>query len=180
VVNVSWHDAVAYCRWLSEVTGKSIRLPTEAEWEKAARGEKDQREYPWGDEWDPAKCNNSELGLGDTTPVGIFPAGASPYGVLDMLGNVWEWTVSHYRPYPYNPADGREDENAGDDVARVLRGGSFYDSRRGVRCAARVRHDPDARYDSIGFRVVLASLASSGLCCPRSGHSGLWASGKGL
>src|SRR5207249_3699107 len=90
VVHVSWHDVRAYCEWLSKVTGKAIRLPTEAEWEKAARGDKDKRTYPWGDVFDSAKCNSRELGLGDTSPVGVFPAGASPYGVLDVAGNVWE------------------------------------------------------------------------------------------
>ena len=94
VVNVTWHDACAYCRWLSEVTGKAIALPSEAEWEKAARGDQDQRAYPWGDAFDMLRCNSDELGLEDTTPVGIFPTGASPYGCLDMAGNVWEWTRS--------------------------------------------------------------------------------------
>ncbi|MCA9875681.1 MAG: SUMF1/EgtB/PvdO family nonheme iron enzyme, partial [Anaerolineales bacterium] len=91
VVNVSWYDAIAYCQWLSEVTGKTITLPNEAEWEKAARGEKDAREYPWGNTFDRLRCNSYELGINGTTPVGIFPDGASPYGVLDMSGNVWEW-----------------------------------------------------------------------------------------
>ncbi len=97
VVNVSWHEALAYCRWLSEVTGKAITLPSEAEWEKAARGDGDQREYPWGD-WQEGRANTDELGLNDTTPVGIFPEGASPYGVLDLSGNVWEWTRSLWGP----------------------------------------------------------------------------------
>lgn len=91
VVNVSWHDALAYCRWLSEKTGKKISLPSEAQWEKAARGDKDKREYPWGDTFEATRCNSRDLGLGQTTPVGIFPNGASPYGCLDMSGNVWEW-----------------------------------------------------------------------------------------
>jgi formylglycine-generating enzyme required for sulfatase activity len=94
VVNVSWNDALAYCRWLSEVTGKPITLPSEAEWEKAARGAQDARAYPWGDAFDAARCNVHESGFGDTTPVGIFLNGASPYGCLDMVGNVWDWTRS--------------------------------------------------------------------------------------
>ncbi len=94
VVKVSWHDALYYCEWLSQVTCKTIRLRSEAEWEKAASGDQAQRRYPWGDIFDPANCNAYELGLGDTSPVSVFPAGASPYGVLDLSGNVWECTRS--------------------------------------------------------------------------------------
>ena len=99
VVGVTWHDAMAYCRWLAEVVGKSVTLPSEAQWEKAARGSDDQREYPWEGDWIDGYCNTSELGLGGTTPVGIFPEGVSPYGCLDMAGNVWEWTSMQYRDY---------------------------------------------------------------------------------
>jgi formylglycine-generating enzyme required for sulfatase activity len=167
VVNVSWHDAIAYCRWLSEVTGKAITLPSEAQWEKAARGDKDKREYPWGDEWDETRCNTDELGLGDTTPVGIFPEGASPYGCLDMAGNVWEWTISLWgkdweRPefkYPYDPVDGRENLEAGDDMLRVLRGGSFSNARHYARCASRYWYDPYARDGLSGFRVVVSPIS---------------------
>ena len=99
VVNVSWYDATAYAEWLSRVTGKDYRLPTEAEWEKAARGT-DGRKFPWGDEFDTKKCNTAESGIGDTTPVDTYPDGASPYGVMDMAGNVWEWCADWYAPYP--------------------------------------------------------------------------------
>ncbi|WP_143309412.1 SUMF1/EgtB/PvdO family nonheme iron enzyme, partial [Candidatus Entotheonella palauensis] len=134
VVYVNWHDALQYCAWLSEVTGQSVRLPSEAEWEKTARGVSDKRQYPWGDDFDLLKCNSWDLGLRDTTPVGIFPNGASPYGCLDMAGNVWEWTRSLWgedggQPsfvYPYDVADGREDLLAPDGVLRVLRGGAFH------------------------------------------------------
>ncbi len=125
VVNITWHDAVAYCRWLADVTGKPYGLPSEAEWEKAARGT-DGRIYPWGNDWDVKKCNTSEDGKGDTTPVGAYSGGVSPYGILGMSGNVWEWTRSIFKPYPYKPDDGREDLGAGDDARRVLRGGSWY------------------------------------------------------
>jgi formylglycine-generating enzyme required for sulfatase activity len=132
VVNVSWHDAVAYCRWLSEATGRPYALPSEAQWEKGARGA-DGRIYPWGDQWDASRCNAGKGGKGDTTPVETYPQGASPYGLLDMAGNVWEWTTSVYKNYPYDPDDGRENLEAGDDVRRVLRGGAFYYLQRLAR-----------------------------------------------
>jgi formylglycine-generating enzyme required for sulfatase activity len=155
VVYVSWHEALAYCEWLNEVTGKSITLPSEAEWEKAARGNKDKRAYPWGDEFDATLCNSDVLGLGDTTPVGIFLDGASPYGVLDLAGDVWEWTRSLYEDYPYDPDDGREELEASD--CRVVRGGSFYGSESRVRCAARNDWlNPDDCHRDLGFRVVVS------------------------
>jgi formylglycine-generating enzyme required for sulfatase activity len=155
VVNVSWYDARAYCQWLSDQTGQIVRLPTEAEWEKAARGT-DGRVYPWGDEFDKDKCNSRESDIGDTTPVGGYsPEGDSPYEVADMAGNVWEWTSSLYKAYPYDPEDGREDPEA--EEARVLRGGAFRHSlRRYVRCACRGSGPPASRDDYLGFRVVVS------------------------
>ena len=164
VINVSWHDALAYCRWLSEVTGKAFCLPSEAEWEKAARGS-DGRIYPWGDVWNPECCNIGEgRKKAGTTPVEAYPQGASPYGLLDTVGNVWEWTRSLWgrklsRPefrYPYDPADGRENLKARSDVRRVLRGVSFYNDRHVARCASRYRYSPRNRYRSIGFRVAIS------------------------
>jgi formylglycine-generating enzyme required for sulfatase activity len=157
VVYVSWHDALQYCEWLSRMTGKVIRLPTEAQWEKAARGDQDQREYPWGDEFDVTRCNSSEAGLKGTSPVGVYPIGASPYGCLDMAGDVWEWCQSKYESYPYKGDDGRE-ELSGNEP-RVLRGGAFYNSRGGARCAYRFSVRPDLRLDLIGFRVCVVSPA---------------------
>jgi formylglycine-generating enzyme required for sulfatase activity len=155
VVEVSWHDAEAYCNWLAQVTGKAYRLPSEAEWEKGARGT-DGRIYPWGNDWDPKRCNSKEGGPGDTTPVGVYPQGASPYGLLDMAGNVWEWCRSLYKPYPYDAKDGREDPKA--TGHRVVRGGAFYDNERGVRCAYRYGHLPIDRYRDRGLRLVVAPL----------------------
>lgn len=172
VVCVSWHDAMAYCEWLSRVSGRLVRLPTEAEWEKAASWKdesggmnaareegKDNRQaargrklvYPWGDEFDKNRCNTSESGIGDTTPVGKYsPQGDSPYGCADMVGNVWEWCLSLYKPYPYNPQDGREDLDL-----RVLRGGSFDFPKELVRCACRARSDPSSWSRRSGFRVAV-------------------------
>jgi formylglycine-generating enzyme required for sulfatase activity len=162
VVNITWFDAVAYCEWLSQNTGKNYRLPSEAEWEKAARGT-DGQIYPWGDEWEASRLNSAEGETRDTTPVGQYsPDGDSPYGCADMAGNVWEWTLSLWgrefeRPdyrYPYSPGDGREDP--GTEGLRVLRGGSFSSGRRGARCAYRGGFYPGSGDSHGGFRVVLA------------------------
>ena len=127
---------------------------------RSARGDRDRREYPWGNDWDATKCNNDKLGLGGTTPVGIFPEGASLYGCLDMVGHVWEWTRSLFKPYKYDPLDGREDPKA--EGARVLRGGSFNSNRSLACCAYRLWYVPYYFFDvSVGFRVV--SLSASGL-----------------
>lgn len=102
VVGVSWHEATAYAAWIGSQHGVDARLPTEDEWERAARGD-DTREFPWGDEYVQGRANLFDLGLGTTTPVGSFPEGASPFGVLDMAGNVDEWTSTLYAPYPGRP-----------------------------------------------------------------------------
>ena len=154
VVNVSWQDALAYCRWLSGKIGREVILPGEAEWEKAARGGGDRRDYPWG-EWAELCSNTDELGLDDTTPVGLFLNGASPYGVLDMSGNVWEWTRSTFESYPYQPGDGREDLQG--DRARVLRGGSFDYVSWNARSSYRYYYvNPGGRGRNVGFRCCLA------------------------
>jgi formylglycine-generating enzyme required for sulfatase activity len=158
VVNVSWDDAIAYCLWLSEKIEKPIGLPSEAEWEKAARGDKDRRAYSWGEDWRELHCNSSELGLGETTQVGLFLNGASPYGLLDMSGNVGEWTRTIWGPdfeYPYKIKDGRE--NFKNRSARVIRGGSFDDHSYYVRCAVRPGYLPSSRYPRFGFRVMIIS-----------------------
>jgi len=113
VVYVTWHDAVAFCEWLSRETDRNFRLPAEAEWEKAARGT-DGRIYPWGNEQPTAELCNFTNNVRGTTPVGRYsPRGDSPYGCADMAGNVWEWTQSLYKGYPYDPGDGRENLEAG-------------------------------------------------------------------
>jgi formylglycine-generating enzyme required for sulfatase activity len=150
VVYVSWYSAVAYCNWLAEVTGKPYRLPSEAEWEKGARGD-DGRIYPWGDQWDARRCNNTEDGQRGTTPVGAYPEGASPYGLLDMAGNVWEWTDSWYQAYP---GSDYQSEDFGEKY-RVLRGGSWLSSQRCIRVSYRDFNPPPDIFNhfTIGFRV---------------------------
>jgi formylglycine-generating enzyme required for sulfatase activity len=160
VVSVSWHDATAYAAWLVERTGQPWRLPSEAEWEKAARGS-DGREYPWGNHFDQNRCNTHETGIGGTTPVGsyvagrqiIFPtgerqtlqSGASPYEVEDLAGNVWEWTESRY-------------DNSTEN--RVLRGGSWNDDAGVARAAYRDVNLPVVVDDLVGFRLVCAAPIS--------------------
>jgi formylglycine-generating enzyme required for sulfatase activity len=114
-------------------------------------GEGRKRKYPWGDEFDKTKCNTSESGIKTTTPVGKYsPEGNSPYGVADMAGNVWEWTSSLERDYPYEADDGREDMSSAD--ARVLRGGSWYSGASCATCACRNDYHPSLRDDYYGFR----------------------------
>ncbi len=172
VVLVTWEDARAYCRWMTQVTGYQCRLPTEAEWEKAAAAEPPplgsssqrselqakKRKYPWGDEFDEERCNvdaHGALRL-ESSPVGqCSPAGDSPYGLVDMAGNVWEWTASLYQPYPYDAGDGREDPDA--EGKRVVRGGAFDEDPLLARCAWRNGVQPDLRLANVGFRVAASA-----------------------
>jgi formylglycine-generating enzyme required for sulfatase activity len=157
VTCVTWHDAVAYAAWLYVRTGQPWRLPSEAEWEKAARGT-DGRIYPWGNSFDTARCNSNESGIQTTTPVDRYPGGTSPYGALDLAGNVWEWTASVFAPYPYRPNTGREAPDS--PGARVLRGGSWVSSPQDARAAYRTVNDRDNFIDHIGFRLLRAVAGS--------------------
>ena len=152
-VCVSWPDALAYAAWLADLTGQPWRLPTEAEWEKAARGT-NGRIYPWGNTWDAARANTSDGGPGRTTPVGSYPEGAGPCGACDLAGNVWEWTSSVFQPYPYAADDGRERRDV--EGFRVLRGGSWNYPAQGARTARRGNADPSFIRGSFGFRLMLA------------------------
>jgi formylglycine-generating enzyme required for sulfatase activity len=155
VIGITWFEADAYCRWLAEVTKRPYRLPTEAEWEKAARGT-DGRIYPWGNARRGGVCNSFEVGTGHTRPVdACSPAGDSPYGAADMSGNVWEWTSTIYRDYPYDPRDGRE-SNKDADAGRVLRGGAWDNPLDHARAAYRDSCTPNHGSVSVGFRVACA------------------------
>ncbi len=153
VVGVSWYEARAYCTWLSAQTGKVFTLPTEAEWEAAARGQ-ERRQYAYGETYDNGRCNTFETHLRRTAPIGVFPGGQTPEGIADLSGNVWEWTTSLFQPYPYDAADGRENSRD-DNGRRVLRGGSWNFIQSNARAAYRRYHTPGNRNDSFGFRVVV-------------------------
>jgi formylglycine-generating enzyme required for sulfatase activity len=162
VFGVSWYEALAYGNWLAQMTGEAIRLPTEAEWEKGARGEKGLK-YPWGDQAPTDELCNFDGKIGNTTPVDRYPKGASPYGALDMAGNVWEWTVTKWLENYANYATLVDNNPEADASARrVVRGGAWGDDRDLVRAAYRNRYTPDDRYFYLGFRVVVSVAPQKG------------------
>jgi formylglycine-generating enzyme required for sulfatase activity len=154
VVNVSWFDALVFCRWASDLTNKQVRLPTEAEWEKAARGT-DGRLYPWGNEFDAQFLNCGEAKISGTTPVDGFSAGVSPYGVWDMAGNVWEWVNDWYKSDYYAERVTLNPQGPETGYYKALRGGAWFSDQAHVRAADRTHFNPENRYDYVGFRVVL-------------------------
>jgi formylglycine-generating enzyme required for sulfatase activity len=197
ITNISWYEAWAFCEWLADQwrpqlpAGWTVRLPSEAEWEKAARGgllipqtpqiraaksgfteplvglksnPQPRRRYPWGNEASPKMANYADSGHGSVMQVGSFPAGASPYGVEDLSGNISEWTRSVWGPgwdepdywYPYEAKDGREDLGASPRMQRVTRGGALYVTAMNLRCTARYHCFPLDGDRHVGFRVVVA------------------------
>jgi toxoflavin biosynthesis protein ToxD len=176
VVGVTWYEAMAYCAWLHERLATSnepfaaagvawstllaggmweVRLPTEAEWEWAAGGTAHRR-YSWGKAFAVERANTLEGRVLASSPVGAYPVGAAACGALDMGGNVWEWTHSLNRPYPYRADDGREDRFAVGH--RTLRGGAWSTNRRLARVSCRNRNHPEFFFVNIGVRVVVAPV----------------------
>ncbi len=157
VVLVTYDDASAYCRWLSELIGRIVRLPTEAEWEKAARGGVDGRRYPWGDYIDSSHCNflvdpvtKPQRG---TRPTGIYPPNA--YGLYDVCGNVWEWVSDWYGKDYYAISESNDPPGPPEGQMRLVRGGSWVNEDVNMlRCGYRHKVPPDTYAHSIGFRIV--------------------------
>jgi formylglycine-generating enzyme required for sulfatase activity len=150
IEDLPWLQAATFCEWASEAAGQAVRLPSEDEWERAARGD-DVREYPWGDLFERRCANLAELGIGHALPVGSLPLGASPFGVLDLAGNVDEWTATEYYPYPGAPSDVPASERQAYDK-HVTRGGGYIHRRDLARCAR--RHGIYASGGGAGFRVA--------------------------
>lgn len=148
---VNWYEAMAFCRWMSVRLDLKVALPTEQEWERAARGSKGL-EYPWGDDYFPGYANVDEKRDGgdylkQTSAVGLYPHSGSPDGVQDLAGNVWEWCLTKYDV----PEETSVDTS---NAQRVLRGGSWFYGPVNLRSAGRNWHYPDDRYNLVGFRVV--------------------------
>ena len=163
VTQVSWEDAAAYCKWVGG------QLPTEAQWEKACRGT-DGRMWPWGNTFDgtlvsscDAQCpierwkdDSFDDGCAFTAPVGSFPAGASPYGALDMAGNLWEWVADWYKEDYYHDSPYKNPSGPASGTLRAMRGGSWYDTDVWVTCTVRHQNPPWDRYSDVGFRCIVA------------------------
>ncbi|KAK1671244.1 C-type lectin protein [Colletotrichum godetiae] len=176
--DLTWHDARAYCQWLTERwreenkinSNEHVRLPSEPEWERAARGDQGETGtegliFPWGTNWEEDAGNGDETGFNKTCAVGLFPKGRSPYGCYDMAGHVWEWCSTLWGEdmatptfqYPWRD-DGRESTDAPDHVRRVLRGGCFSSPELKANCTYRGSLEPTGFWRGNGFRVVVASV----------------------
>ncbi len=165
VVGICWYEARAYCRWLSAQTGLHVRLPSEVEWEAAARG-LTGRLYPYGEIFDPLRGNSVETHVRTTTPIGVFPEGETPEGVSDLAGNVFEWTSTAFGRdedqegylYPYRSDDGREMLDTGPEMRRVVRGGSWNSDATLTTATFRVSNHPDRRMSDDGLRLVVEGV----------------------
>ena len=157
VVGINWYEAYAYCRWLSQITGISYRLPTEAQWERAARGAAIGTKYPWGNEWQESYANwddNGEKdGFTNAAPVGSFENGKSVEGCYDLAGNVWEWCQDWYAPYESGSFLDPTGATSGD--SRVVRSGSWKSVSRSLRTVSRTKLEPKSANTNIGFRLAL-------------------------
>ena len=149
VVNISWLDAAAFCSWAG------VQIPNEAQWEKAARG-CDFRQFPWGDTRPECYLCNFAGCHEDTTSVLASIHGSSPYGCVDMAGNVWEWTNSYWSATPYSHHVVRNKRQG--DTRRVVKGGSFRSTAALLHCAARLDQYPNYSFDDVGLRVVSSSI----------------------
>ncbi|EFO79651.1 signal transduction protein [Oscillochloris trichoides DG-6] len=161
VVGVSWYEATAFCVWLTQhlQDGYVYRLPSEAEWEFAARGV-ERRMYAWGNAQPDSEQVNFNTQYDGTTTVGCFSAGATPNTeLLDMAGNVWEWTCSKLQFYPYNPYDGREDISSLVKTRFVMRGGAWFNQSINLRATSRGNYAPESRNQRVGFRVARQRVA---------------------
>ncbi|KPA11450.1 Serine/threonine-protein kinase pkn1 [Candidatus Magnetomorum sp. HK-1] len=204
-MGITWYEGIAFTRWLTEKWQKEkilsqkwiITLPSEAQWEKSARGGEQilehpicesvenmikrhkfiaknkinviknpmpKRNYPWGDLHNENHANTKESEISTTSTVGCFSRGASPYGCEELSGNVWEWTRSIDKGYPYQPGDGREDLDKIKSSAWIIwRGGSFYEVTNSALCASRGGRYPRNGHGSLGFRVVSSPFFTSDL-----------------
>jgi len=156
-INLSWQGAVSYSEWLVRKTGVGFRLPTEAEWEKAARGT-DGRKYPWGDEEPNERLANFNNSIGKNTEVGKYPDGASPYGCLDMAGNAWEWCNDWYDEEFYGHSPRQNPQGPATDSLRVQRGGGLFFGAGSLLCANRSGGSPAGYWDMVGFRLAAGSV----------------------
>jgi len=155
VVAVSWFEAVAYCQWLSLKTGSLVRLPTEAEWERAARCGRDQMLYSWGNE-DPDSFEIYQTGWQDERPQRVDLFSPNAFGIYNLGDNVHEWCLDWYDPKFYERSSGRNPLNAEPSARRASRGGSWRHRIKVSRCAARSSLDPSFKYTDYGFRIVTA------------------------
>lgn len=155
VVEIRWYEAMLFCKWLSNQLPYNVTLPTDAQWQRAAQGD-DGRKYPWGNQWDSSFCNSSDSGIGHTTPVDFYPQGASPYGVMDMLGNVFEWCITDADTGLNNYNIDEELYGSGEylfNQLRVAKGFAYHSSSFGISV---IEYGGSSLFDpySTGIRLV--------------------------